>query len=174
MSTTQHIGDLLTAWSDPPILAVVIGINRYTSPTVPCLRSAVADADAFENFLKDCLNVPDANIINLRDEQASRASILSAFISLEDNVKYYKDEAAIIIFYAGHGAQTKIPKKWELEGWNTSNGRVEMLCPSDIGCPVNGKESVIEGIPDRTISVVLNQIAKSKGNNIVSVSNSSE
>ena len=169
---SQSAKDFPRAWSGPPILALVIGINEYTS--LPCLRGAVADAIAFENFLKDDLKVPPANITSLRNEQASRESIISELISLRDKSPYSKDEAAIIIFYAGHGAHTKIPKKWELEGWNTSNGRVEMLCPSDIGCLVNGEESVIEGIPDRTISVVLNQIAKSKGNNIVSVFNSSE
>ena len=170
---SQSAKHFLRAWSGPPILALVIGINEYTSP-LPCLQGAVADADAFRKFLKERLNVPDANIINLRNKEASRKSIISELNSLRDNSSYKKDEAAIIIFYAGHGALTKIPKKWALEGWNTSNGHIEMLCPSDISCLVNGEESVIQGIPDRTISVVLNQIAKSKGNNIVSVFDSSE
>lgn len=115
------------------------------------------------------MNVHDANIISLRDEQASRASILSAFSSLRDNAKYKKDEAAIIIYYAGHGAQTDKPEEWK--DWITSGERIEMLCPSDIGCPVtiNGQEDVIQGIPDRTISVQLNHISDVKGNNITLV-----
>ena len=124
--------------------------------------------------MKNSLNVPAANITNLRDEQASRASILSAFDSLRDNPTYKKDEAAIIIFYAGHGAYTPVPEEWERKGYITGNGRIEMLCPSDIGCPVNGEESVIEGIPDRKISVLLNQISNAKGNNIVSMFDSYE
>jgi Caspase domain len=161
------------AWKTP-ILALVIGINKYTSPTVSCLQGAVGDADIFENFLKEHLSVPIANIISLRDEEASRASILSAFVSLRDNPKYRKDEAAIIIYYAGHGAQTDKPEEWE--DWDSSGGRVEMLCPSDIECPTtiwdNGVEyeDVIPGIPDRTISVQLNRISDVKGNNIVSTS----
>jgi hypothetical protein len=98
------------------------------------------------------------------------ASIISAFASLRDCPKYEKNEAAIIIFYAGHGAQKDKPTAWQ--DWDTRNGRIEMLCPSDIGCPVNGKEC--EGIPDRSISALLNQISKVKSNNIVSVFDSSE
>ena len=54
-----------------------------------------------------------------------------------------------------------------------------MLCPSDIGCPITTTndeecEDVIPGIPDRTISVLLNHISDVKGNNIVSMFNSSE
>jgi hypothetical protein len=119
------------------------------------------------------LNVPDTNIISLRDEQASRASILLAFSSLRDDVKYKKDEAAIIIYFAGHGAQADKPEEWK--DWDTSSGRIEMLCPSDIWCPttirVNGEEheDVIRGIPDRTIAVLLNHISDVKGDNIVSI-----
>ena len=159
------------AWKGPPILALVIGINKYASPTQPCLQGAVKDADTFENFLKGRLSVPDSNIINLRDEEASRASILSAFVSLRDNTKYKKNEAAIIIYYAGHGARINKPEEWQ--DWPTSDQHIELLCPSDICCPIisaNGEESeeVVPGIPDRTISVLLNQISDVKGNNIVS------
>lgn len=110
----------------------------------------------------------------MRDEQASRAAILSAFVSLKDNAKYQKDEAAIIIYYAGHGAQTDKPKNWQ--DWVTGSEHIEMLCPSDIGCTtsVNGEDVIIQGIPDRTISVLLNHISDVKGNNIVSMFNSSE
>ena len=143
------------------------------------LRCAVRDADVFEKFLKERLNVHDENIISLRDEQASRTEILSSFISLRDNFKNYKkNEAAIIIYYAGHGAQTNKPEGWQ--DWKTSSGRIEMLCPSDIGRRtlvwVNGRkhQDVVQGIPDRAISALLNQISDTKGNNIVRLVNVSE
>ncbi|KAF8809408.1 hypothetical protein BYT27DRAFT_7187712 [Phlegmacium glaucopus] len=148
-------------WKGPAILALVIGINKYPSSSESCLQFAVEDADTFEQFLKQRLNVPDANIISLRDEQASRAEILSGFISLRDNAKYERDEAAIIIYYAGHGAQTSKPDGWQ--DWVTGQ-HIEMLCPSDIHS-LNG-DHVVEGIPDRTISVLLNEISDVKGNNI--------
>jgi len=134
------------------------------------LRCAVSDADVFEKFLKERLSVPDKNIISLRDGQASRTGILSSFIHLRDNKNYKKNEAAIIIYYAGHGAQVNKPKGWQ--NWDTSSGRIEVLCSSDIGRRtttwVNGErhQDVIRGIPDRTISALLNQISDTKGNNI--------
>jgi len=157
----------------PRVLALVIGINEYSaSDEYPNLKGAVRDAEAFETFLKTRLNVPDENIINLRDERASRAAILEALSSLRDDPRYKKDEAAIIIFYAGHGAQVDKPEEWV--DWVTSTGKIEMLCPSDIGKitknVVNGEEveEITPGIPDRTISTILNHISDIKGNNIVS------
>ena len=172
------IHNFLRTWN-PPILALVIGINKYTSPKgdFSCLQGAVADADAFEDYLRQYLNVPDKNITSLRDEQASRASILSSFISLRDDIKYQKDEAAIIIYFAGHGAQIEKPEEWQ--DWATSGEHIEMLCSSDIGCPIGAVndeecEDVVPGIPDRTISVLLNDISDIKGNNIVSMLDFSE
>ena len=107
----------------------------------------------------------------MRDEKASRMEILSSFVRLKYNEDYKKNEAAIIIYYAGHGAQTNKPEGWQ--DWKTSSGCIEVLCPSDIGRPttkwVNGRkhQDVIRGIPDRTISALLNQISDTKGNNIV-------
>ena len=142
------------------------------------LRCAVGDADVFEIFLKERLNVSNKNIISLRDEQASREEIISSFIRLKDEKGYKKNEAAIIIYYAGHGAQTNKPEGWQ--DWKTSSGFIEVLCPSDIGRPtttrVNGRkhQDVIRGIPDRTISALLNQISDTKGNNIVRIFNVSQ
>lgn len=155
-----------------PILALVIGINKYPSSDFHNLGAAVADADAFEEYLQQHLGVPPVNIISLRDEKASRNAILSGFASLRDNPKYLKGECAIIIYFAGHGAQTEKPTEWK--DWATITGKIEMLCPSDIGLPftalVNGKQhpDKIPGIPDRTLSTYLNHISDIKGNNIVS------
>ncbi|KAF8964817.1 hypothetical protein BDZ97DRAFT_2004443, partial [Flammula alnicola] len=156
----------------PPILAAVIGINKYASdsPDFENLNGAVGDADAFENFLTKRMQVPKENIYSIRDEQASREGIINSFIFLRDNPQYEKDCAAIIIYYAGHGAQGPIPAEWE--DWHTPTGRIEMLCPSDIGClttvEINEekKKDVIPGLPDRTISALLNQISDRRGNNI--------
>ncbi|KAJ3500507.1 hypothetical protein NLJ89_g9765 [Agrocybe chaxingu] len=155
--------------TNPPILALIIGINKYPhSDEWPDLSGAVGDADAFEAFLKENLNVSPFNITNLRDEEASRENILNAFLELRDNAKYKKDEAAIIIFYAGHGAEGDPPEEWG--DWKTSTGKIEMLCPSDIGkeiaAEVDGELVETDAIPDRTISVLLNHISASRGNNI--------
>lgn len=157
-----------------PISALIIGINKYASSDFHDLAGAVADANAFEEYLKHNLEVPPSNIISLRDEEASREAILSGFASLRDNPKFGKGECAIIIYFAGHGAQVEKPDEWK--DWVTITGKIEMLCPSDIGLPsttfIDGKEhqDKVPGIPDRTISTYLNHISDAKGNNIVSLS----
>ena len=131
----------------------------------------VRDMNIFKNFLKKHLKVPEKNIISLQDGWASCKEIISSFKHLKDNKDYKKDKVGIIIFYAGHGTWNKIPKEWQ-NFWFTSNGFIEMLCPSDIGSPnpnINSKK--VEGIPDQMISALLNQISEAKGNNIISILN---
>jgi hypothetical protein len=150
---------------------VIIGINHYESREYDNLAGAVADANAFEEFLTQQLKVPQTNIRSLRNEQASRKAIIDAFYWLRDNVTYKKNEPAIIFYFAGHGAQTSKPRGWE--DWVTTTGQIEMLCSSDIGMPVTScspgdePEEVVQGIPDRTISMLLNHISDIKGNNLV-------
>ncbi|KDR77353.1 hypothetical protein GALMADRAFT_66422 [Galerina marginata CBS 339.88] len=158
----------------PPILAVVIGINEYSGPDYDNLSGAAGDADAFEAFLTGRMDVPKDNIRSLRDQQATREEIIKSFLWLQDNNKYKKNEAAMIFYFAGHGAQTEKPDEWD--DWVTTTGNIEMLCPSDIGMPTstvtecNGNgdrdHKTVPGIPDRTISLLLNHISDCKGNNI--------
>ena len=79
------------------------------------------------------------------------------------NKEIVKDEAAIIIYFAGHGASVPKPQEWA--DWATAEGHIEMMCPSDMNVKVDGK--VVDGIPDRTLSVLLNRLSESKGDNIV-------
>lgn len=115
--------------------------------------------------------MPKKNICSLRNEQASRDGILNAFSFLRDTDITPQTECEIIIYYAGHGAQEETPEEWK--DWYTPTGRIEMLCPSDIGARKTFAskgvcvEEVVPGIPDRTISALLNQISEKKGNHIV-------
>ncbi|KAF8988246.1 caspase domain-containing protein [Cyathus striatus] len=152
----------------PAIFALVIGINKYMHPGVPVLQAAKGDADAFKAFLVNKLQVPKQNIISLRDEEATRNKIIGGFHQLRDNTDIKKDEAAIVIYYAGHGSRIAKPKEWG-DDWITLDDQIEILCPSDIWTPnpnANGEDVIIEGISDRSISVMLNQISSEKGDNI--------
>lgn len=124
----------------------------------------MSDADKFEDFLIDKLNVPQSQINNLRDEVATRAAIIEAFEMLRVDPRIMKDEAAIIIYYAGHGARVDKPQEWS--DWASIDEQIEQMCPSDMGVKVDDEEIV--GIPDRTISVLLNHLSELKGDNIVS------
>ncbi|KAJ3517713.1 hypothetical protein NLJ89_g334 [Agrocybe chaxingu] len=146
----------------PPILALVIGNDKYMSDKYTNLSGSVADADHFEAYLQGLagLGTRIIDIISLRN--ASRRETLNGFRSLQHNYPNWKDEAAIVVFYAGHGARTAKPEEWV--DWETSTGEVEMLCPSDIGMPDGS--FVVEGVYDRTISALLNQLAAAMGPNI--------
>ncbi|KAJ7747456.1 hypothetical protein DFH07DRAFT_962563 [Mycena maculata] len=95
------------------VFALVIGINTYSSSDYPNLQGAVNDARAFEKYLLEPpkegggggLGVPDSNILVLEDLQATRAGILEAFQSHFLNNTKIPDggDAAMILFYAGHG-----------------------------------------------------------------------
>ncbi|KAF8056952.1 caspase domain-containing protein, partial [Lyophyllum atratum] len=148
----------------PKIFALIIGINTYASQEFGDLTAAVGDADKFEDFLRDKLNVPDENITNLREGEATRAKIIEAFVALRDNPRIIKDQAAIVIYFAGHGACVPKPSGWA--DWITASGEIEVMCPTDMGVQASDKEEPVPGIPDRTISVLLNHISELKGNNI--------
>jgi len=89
---------------------------------------------------------------------------------LRDDVRISKaEDPAIIIYFAGHGARVDIPENWH--DWVSSTGQIEMLCPTDINTvkmTVGGEEKVVDGIPDRTISVLLNYLSDVRGDNVVS------
>ncbi|KAK0445829.1 peptidase C14, caspase domain-containing protein, partial [Armillaria borealis] len=139
---------------------LVIGINEYKFiDRKHDLQGAVKDANNFYRYLHDDRSIPEANIINLRDGEATRSAIIKEFQNLQQNPEIIRGEVAIIIYFAGHGAVAPKPDAWK--DWVTPTGKVKMLCPADI----NGKDKV-EGIPDRTLSHLLLDLSKAKGNNI--------
>ncbi|PBK76176.1 hypothetical protein ARMSODRAFT_1080291 [Armillaria solidipes] len=145
--------------------ALTIGINTYNSASFKSeeLKGAVNDADEFEKYLCEDLGVPEENIIRLRNEEATRSAIIDGFRSLENNRKIVANMAAIIIYYAGHGAVAHKPVEWK--DWETPGDEIEILCPSDMGLP-DENNKIVDGIPDRTISQLLLDLSKAKGNNI--------
>lgn len=141
--------------------ALVIGINDYKSPEVPNLLGAVADADAFSNYLMNHLNVPRSQITDLRDAEATRDNIISRIRDLgRKNDDHLKNGDPILIFYAGHGASGRAPA-----GWEAGNNEVQFIIPHD--CRVNVWGSKVPAIPDRTLGALLRQLADVKGDNIV-------
>ncbi|KAK0469386.1 caspase domain-containing protein [Desarmillaria tabescens] len=145
------------------IFALVIGIDEYEYEGYENLLAAVADADRFENYLLEGLRTPEEHIVSLRNGQATRKAIIDGFKSLTHNPRIVPGMTAIIIYYSGHGAVTPKPDEWT--DWQTYDNEIEMLCPTDIGVPY-ADDKVVEGIPDRTISELLLELATAKGNNI--------
>ncbi|PBL03063.1 hypothetical protein ARMGADRAFT_1069627 [Armillaria gallica] len=151
-----------TASENPSTFALIIGIDEYKQKEYD-LKAAVADANGFENFLVERLRTPSEHIINLRNDQATRKGIIDGFRSLIHDRRISPGKSAIIIYYAGHGATTSKPNEWK--DWQTPDNKIELLCPTDMKMDV-GNDDGVDGIPDRTISVLLRELATAKGNNI--------
>ncbi|KAK0243749.1 caspase domain-containing protein [Armillaria nabsnona] len=119
--------------------ALVIGIDEYkfVEPKQD-LQGAIRDADEFNRYLLNDRGVPEVNIINLRNGQATRLAIIEAFIELKNNLRITPGEVAIIIYFAGHGAVAHKPSTWK--NWETPTGEVKMLCPADINHDLNRKD----------------------------------
>ncbi|VDB92134.1 unnamed protein product [Peniophora sp. CBMAI 1063] len=147
-----------------PLHALIIGINKFKSERIVDLRGCVADADKIEEYLQDELNVPPNQIINLRDEQATRVAILRELNALRTRPSIRKGDP-ILIFFAGHGTRADTPI-----GWNAGSDKISLIVPHD--CWSKDKNGVdILPIPDRTVGAILHGIAEQedgsgKGNNI--------
>jgi hypothetical protein len=79
--------------------ALIIGINtfRRASPLV----HAVSNAEAVRDALTKNFEFPRANMTFLSDHEATRAAIMSAYLSFAGNGTEINDR--LFVFYAGHG-----------------------------------------------------------------------
>ena len=145
----------------PRLFALIIGINEYESPNIRNLLGAVPDADAVRGYLQKHLGVPSSQIRNLRNSEATRAAIINGIEAFLFNDEIKKGDP-ILIYYAGHGGSADTPKGWE----TGSTGKIELLIPYDHSSSLEDTNPK-HGIPDRTLGVLLSQLAIEKGDNIV-------
>jgi hypothetical protein len=129
---------------------------------VPILSGCVPDAEAMRDFLTATLKVPASQIRFLSDTNAKRANIIKAFLELQTDPRIKKGDP-ILIFYAGHGAETKAPA-----GWHSGDvdNQIQMIIPQDYS---SKRTKQVHGIPDRTLGALINGIASAKGDNIVCI-----
>ncbi|KAF8752246.1 Caspase domain [Rhizoctonia solani] len=140
--------------------ALIIGINDY--PNLSKLKGAVADADAFAEFLQSDLKVPAQQIVNLRDNAATRQAIIDSIMQLWSNPHInYGDP--ILIYYAGHGGARRATEQWKNE---KGAHVVQVIFPFDYDVKENDSSEPILCIPDRTIAGLLNELSNQKGDNI--------
>ena len=95
------------------IWATVIGINQYQNTRN--LKYAVKDAEAFKEYLKSNLGIPNNNIFFLADKQATRSNIQSLLGTKLKRIAAKDD--TVIIFYAGHGAVETDPSNPDGDGF---------------------------------------------------------
>ncbi|PCH38921.1 hypothetical protein WOLCODRAFT_30093, partial [Wolfiporia cocos MD-104 SS10] len=144
------------------IFALLVGIDKYRNTDIPVLSGCINDCNNFETFLLEDLGVPKRNIRSLYNEAATRDAILGTIDShLLKNENVLKGDV-IIIFFAGHGSCLPAPK-----GWAPHDSNVETIRPYDEGMQKDG--TLIYGIPDHTIAVLMAQLSRIKGDNIVCI-----
>jgi peptidoglycan/xylan/chitin deacetylase (PgdA/CDA1 family)/uncharacterized caspase-like protein len=91
--------------------AVVVGIDQYTQ--YPKLQRAVADAKAVSQALQQRFGFAPERTVTLFNEAATRQGILAALHKLHAHGGLHKDDR-VFIYFAGHGATTKLPNGREL------------------------------------------------------------
>ncbi|THU91191.1 hypothetical protein K435DRAFT_909329, partial [Dendrothele bispora CBS 962.96] len=146
----------------PSIFALVIGINEYLDLGIKNLNGAVADADSIRDFLVQDLGVPQEQIKDLRNEEATGTAIETEIRNLSNNPAIEKN-SAILIFYAGHGAQMPAPANWP-----TRDGKIQMLVPHDFTLDGSDDDRG-QGVLDVKLCSLLEELASKKGNNITCI-----
>ena len=78
--------------------ALIIGIDKYQN--VQSLDYAVKDAKDIQSMLIDKFNFQQDNIVLLKDEEATKTSIIQEFSNI---TKKAGSNDRVLIFFAGHG-----------------------------------------------------------------------
>ncbi|KAK0234489.1 hypothetical protein EDD85DRAFT_84611 [Armillaria nabsnona] len=144
------------------LFALVIGIDEYADPDVHDLTSAVADAGVINDFLQKTLHVPEHQIKNLRNKDATRVTIEEEIKNFGDNPAIKKGDP-ILIFYAGHRADVNAPPEWPT---GSADGKIQMLVPHDFNLNGSDNSKRGQGVLDVRLSHLLQDIADKKSDNI--------
>jgi uncharacterized caspase-like protein len=137
---------------DDHLFALIIGIDNYENKEIRALQGCVNDSENVCRFLTESLLANPAHIKHLRDTQATRQNILSAFEEHLINNKEIQENDAIIFYFAGHGSREK----------HADGNMKETICPYD-------DRMGARGIPNYKIASLMRRLANLRGNNIVSV-----
>ena len=89
--------------------ALIIGIDKYE--IVQSLDYAVKDAEAVQSMLVDKFHFQKDNIVLLKNEEATHASILQEFSNI---TKKAGTNDRVLIFFAGHGKTEDLPAGGEI------------------------------------------------------------
>jgi hypothetical protein len=81
--------------------AVVVGVGDYSSPDIPDLEFAPADARAVKEFLESDAAGPFDEVLYLENERATGAAMREALFVFLQQADW---DDLVVIYYAGHGA----------------------------------------------------------------------
>ncbi len=125
----------------PRIFALLVGIDGYSSPTIPDLRGCVADVRAVRAFLVHRLQVPETRIWTLTssvpqvagERLPTRAHILAAW---QEIVQQLRPGDQFFFHYSGHGAQAPSVDPDEPDGFDETIVPMDSRTTDAAGRPV--------------------------------------
>ena len=89
--------------------ALIIGIDKYQN--VQNLNYAVKDAESIQDILVNTFNFPEGNITLLKNEEATKQSIIQAFSDITTKAE---ESDRVLIYFAGHGETMDLPDGGEM------------------------------------------------------------
>ncbi|KAF8811440.1 hypothetical protein BYT27DRAFT_7231665 [Phlegmacium glaucopus] len=145
------------------LFALIIGIDNYQdSNNIRRLKGCVNDSTNVYKFLTETLRADPLHIKHLRNKEATRERILSAFEEHLIGNDEIKPQDPILFYFAGHGSYEQAPV-----GWHTANNMMETICPYDERARTVSAR--VRGIPDRTYDSLMRKLASIKGDNITAI-----
>ncbi len=118
----QHT-EVLASASDRK-LALLVGINQYDYE--PSLQGCVTDVEQQEALLQYRFRFASNDILTLKDGQATREQIISAF--KEHLIKQAQPNDIVVFHFSGYGTTAKIPPSLQSQ---TTPPIINCLLPSD-------------------------------------------
>lgn len=137
---------------DDRFFALIIGIDDYQNEKIRKLKGCVNDSENVCRFLTEYLHVNPAHIKHLRDGEATRENILSAFEKHFISNQEIQPNDAIVFYFGGHGTCGK----------HLGGNMLQMICPYDYRMGARG-------IHDHFIASLMHRLANLKGNNITQI-----
>jgi helicase len=116
-----------------------VGVNRYRSPDIDHLKSAVRDAQALHALFSD--NIGQAATL-LVDKQATRARLVDELTRLGATCTA---DDVVVIGFSGHGSDTHELVTYDADLWNLRT----------TGLPLSELTDLVSAIPARQLVVVL-------------------
>jgi hypothetical protein len=133
--------------------------------------------EAMKSFLVNAFDVPEGSTLDIRElknKDATRANIIDEICKLKgDNL--VKENDAILIYYAGHGATMPPPEGWPgysstpptPKGW-PEDVEIQCIVASDVAVSKENQKHHVSGVVlDRTLAALLHDLADTRGSNIV-------
>ena len=142
-------------------LALLVGINRY--PHQEDLAGCITDVELQRELLIHRFGFQADDIITLRDRQATREDIETAFI--EHLTKQAKPDDVVVFHFSGYGGQIKMPLSFDGEvAQTTASSEAFRLVNSFI--PADGlsssKKSLANSILQETLLILAQSLSTTK------------